>query len=81
MLRNITVSLDEDVLRAAKVAAARRGLSLSALLRKQLLALAEEDERYTLAKRAAIEWMARGASLGVGDRPTRDDLHDRDALR
>jgi hypothetical protein len=79
--RNITLTLDEDILRAAKLAAARRGTSLSALLREQITALAEQDERYETAKRAALEWMEHGASLGVGRRPTRDELHDRDALR
>lgn len=81
MARNITLTLDEDILRAAKLAAARRGTSLSALLREQIMALAEQDERYETAKRAALEWMEQGASLGVGRRPTRDELHDRDALR
>jgi len=81
MTRNITVTLDEDILRAAKIAAARRGMSVSALLREQLAAIAAEDERYETAKRAALAWMEQGASLGEGSRPTRDELHDRDALR
>jgi hypothetical protein len=79
--RNITITLDDKVLRAARLAAARLGISVSALLREQLIALAEQDERYETAKRAALEWMERGASLGVRRRPTRDELHDRDALR
>jgi hypothetical protein len=81
MARNITITLDEDTLRAAKVAAARRGLSLSALLRAEIGRIAEMDERYEAARRAAFEWMERGCSLG-GTRPSaRDELHDRDALR
>lgn len=81
MTRNITVTVDEDILRAARVAAARRGMSVSALLREQLKAIALEDERYETARRAALAWMEDGASLGAGPRPTRDELHDRDALR
>ena len=79
MARNITLAFDEEVIRAAKVVAARRGLSLSGLIREQLLAIVEEDERYEAARRSALEWMEHGASLGVGTKPTRDELHNRDA--
>lgn len=78
--KNITVSLDEDVIRRAKVTAARRGLSLSALLREQLERLAEADERYESARRAALQWMQQGAALGTAARPGRDELHARDAV-
>jgi antitoxin component of RelBE/YafQ-DinJ toxin-antitoxin module len=81
MARNITVAIDEDVLQAARVAAARRGVSISALLREQLLRIARTDEQYEVARRAALEWMERGASLGLEARVSREDLHDRDALR
>jgi hypothetical protein len=79
--RNITISIDEEVLQAARVAAARRGVSVSALLREQLTRIAEDDRRYEAAHRDALDWMERGASLGTAPRPSRDELHDRDALR
>jgi plasmid stability protein len=79
--RNITIAIDEDVLQAARVAAARRGVSVSALLREQLVRIAKGDEQYESARRAALDWMERGASLGVGPRLSREELHDRDALR
>jgi hypothetical protein len=81
MNQRITISMDAEVLRRARVTAARRGLSLSALLREQLEYLAELDERYEVAHNTALDWMERGASLGVGARPHRDELHDRNALR
>jgi hypothetical protein len=81
MARNVTITLDEDTLRAAKIAAARRGLSLSALLREEIERIAERDQRYEVARRAALDWMERGASLGPDRLPTRDELHDRRALR
>jgi hypothetical protein len=81
MSRNVTITLDEDTLRAAKVAAARRGLSLSALLREELERIAERDQRYEVARRAALDWMERGAPLGPGQLPARDELHERHALR
>lgn len=81
MAQNITLSLDEEALKRARVAAARRGLSLSALLREQLTRLGDQDDHYEAAHKAAVDWMEHGASLGVGDRPSRDALHDRNALR
>lgn len=81
MARNITVCLDDDTLKAARVAAARRGVSLSALLREELGRVAGRDERYEIARRAAIDWMEHEASLGTARLPARDELHDRDALR
>jgi hypothetical protein len=81
LARNITLTLDEEVLRAAKLAAARRGVSLSALLRQEIVRIAATDERYESARRAALQWMEHGASLGLADRPSREGLHDRDALR
>ena len=81
MARNITLALDDHVLQAARVAAARRGVSLSALLRQQIERLGEQDEHYEAAHRAALAWMEQGASLGIARRPSRDELHDRDALR
>lgn len=79
--RNITLTLDDEVLRSARVAAARRGISLSALLREQLSRIAEQDQQYEAARTAALDWMKRGACLEADARPTRDELHDRDALR
>jgi hypothetical protein len=46
MQRNITLALDDDLIRKAKVLAARRNLSVSALLREELYRLVSEDEAY-----------------------------------
>jgi len=44
MTQNLTPSLDEEALKRARVAAARRGLSLSGLLREQLTCLGDQDD-------------------------------------
>jgi len=79
--RNITLSLDEEILREARVLAAERGMSVSAFLREGLADLVERQRGYAKARESALRRLARGRSLG-GDRlPSREDLHDRDKLR
>jgi len=53
--RNVTVQLDDSVIRAAKVLAARRNMSLSALLAFEVERLVADDTRYELARRRALE--------------------------
>ena len=81
MQRNITLTLDEDVLRKARVLAARRNLSVSALLRGELSRLVAEDEAYESAKPVALERLERGSHLGGGPLPSRDEIYDRAGLR
>nr|WP_042189996.1 DUF6364 family protein [Kibdelosporangium sp. MJ126-NF4]CEL19028.1 hypothetical protein [Kibdelosporangium sp. MJ126-NF4]CTQ95170.1 hypothetical protein [Kibdelosporangium sp. MJ126-NF4] len=73
MKRNITVQLDEEVIDKAKVLAARRGTSVSALLTQQVTKLAEEVTRYEAAKQRALALMEELSSLrrpGEGEKLT-----------
>lgn len=79
--RNITLTIDEDVLREARVLAAQEGLSVSALLRRELVSLVERQRGYAKAKDSALRRLARGQSLGVGTPWSREELHDREKLR
>ena len=81
MQRNITLSLDEDLIQKARVLAARRRRSISALLREQLSRLVAEDEAYENAKRVALGRLEGGAHLGGGPLPPRGELHERVRLR
>lgn len=76
MKRNLTVQLDEDVIRRAKVLAAKRGTSVSALVAQELDRLVAEDERYEAAWRQARRAMGDAAPRG-GRRWGRDELHER----
>jgi hypothetical protein len=71
---NLTIQLDEEVIRRARVVAAKRGTSVSALVARQLDDLADEDERYEAARQRAIELMAHPKALG-GRNWTRDDIY------
>jgi predicted transcriptional regulator len=81
MQRNITLTLDDDLIHKARVLAARRNRSVSALLREELSRLVAADEAYQAAKRTALLRLQRGAHLGGGPLPVRDELHDRAHLR
>ena len=74
--RNLTIQLDDAVIRHARVAAARRGLSLSSLVAQQLSELAEADERYEQARSVALDALAEATG---GGKPAwrRDELYDR----
>ena len=74
--RNLTIQLDEAIIRQAKVVAARRGLSLSALVAQQLTQLAEADERYERARAVALEALA-GTTAGGAPAWRREELYDR----
>ena len=74
--RNLTLQLEEEVIRRAKVMAAKRGTSVSGLVAHELEELVYRDARHEEAQRRAEEIMARSAPRG-GRTWRRDDLHDR----
>ncbi len=71
---NLTIQLDSDVIRRAKVVAAKRGMSVSALVARQLTELVAQDERYEAAYRDERESWAKAQPRG-GRTWTRDDLY------
>ena len=78
MEKRITLSLPEETLRKIKVLAAKRGTSVSAMLRERLEALMHEDD-HARAMDEALEALERGFDLGTRGRAswTRDELHER----
>jgi hypothetical protein len=64
VMRNITLSLDEEILREARVLAAQKGVSVSAFLRQELSRLVEDQRGYAKAREAALRRLGRGQSLG-----------------
>lgn len=74
--QNLTVQLDRETIRRAKVLAAKRGTSISALLASQIRDSVEAESAYEAARRTALDLLARGFHLG-GGRLNRDALHDR----
>ena len=78
-LRNVTVTLQEDVARWARLEAARRDTSVSRLLGEILKQRMLESDNYERAMRRAL---ARKPFLKTDGRYlSRDEVHDRGRLR
>jgi hypothetical protein len=75
--QNVTVSLSPETIRKARILAARRSTSISALLAEQLEALTGEDEAYERAHRSALSLLEKGFHLGGVITASRDQLHER----
>jgi len=74
--QNLTVQLDSVTIRKARILAAKRGTSVSAMVAAQIEESVEAEEAYEAARRTALEWLGRGFHMG-GRRVNRDELHER----
>lgn len=80
-LKNVTVTLDDETARWARVEAARRDTSVSRMLGDLLRREMEGQEAY---ERAMERFFAQTPAVHRADGrplPTRDELHDRASLR
>jgi uncharacterized protein YdaU (DUF1376 family) len=78
-MKNITVSLDDETYRRARIVAAQRDTSVSALVKQFLVELASgesETERLKREERALRESIS---DFDASDRLSRDDVHRRGA--
>lgn len=80
-MKNITVSIDDDLHRRARIRAAERDTSLSALVRDFLVQFAGGETEFERRKRLQGETIASIKSFRAGDRLARDAAHERHALR
>jgi predicted DNA-binding protein len=77
MKQNITIALDKETIRKAKVLAAERGSSVSRVVSEEIEKLVGERDRYQTAKAGAIAELRRGYRLGGGPLPRRDEIYER----
>jgi len=75
--QNVTISLSRQVLKKARILAARRETSISGLLAREIEFLVGDEEKYERAKRQAMALMNRGFHLGGVIRARREELHER----
>ena len=91
-MKNITISLPNDVYKKARIKAAEQDTSLSGLVRDLLTRAteAEEIESGSLRRKRAIQAIlaeihesqrTRGEYFDASHRLSRDEIHDRKALR
>jgi plasmid stability protein len=79
-MKNITVSVPEDVYRYARVRAAERGMSVSALVTEFLRTLSDREAEFARLEAQQHRVQGEIARFRAGDRLERDRLHAR-ALR
>jgi hypothetical protein len=76
-MKNITLSVDEDVLAAVRRHAAERDSTVNALVRDYLTNLAAHEDRATRA-RARLRQLSVQSQGRLGKKTwSREDLHDR----
>jgi hypothetical protein len=77
MKTNITLKLDSDLLREARVLAAEEGRSISALLAERLESMVRERKAFDKARRRALARLRDGFDLRWTPPTSRDELHER----
>ena len=80
-VKNITVSVPDDVYRRARVKAAERDRSVSALVAQFLATLADDESEFERRKRLQDDVLEGITRFRAGGRLSRDRVHDRRALR
>jgi len=77
MKTNITLKIDADILREARILAAEEGRSITALLTDRLEAIVRERKAFDRARRRALSRLREGLDLQWTPPKSRDELHER----
>jgi hypothetical protein len=76
-VKNITVSLDDDIYRLARITAAERDTSVSALVKNFLVELASGKSDFQRLKDEERGLRETVTAFRAADRLTRDEIHRR----
>jgi hypothetical protein len=76
-MKNVTLTLDEETHRAARIAAAEKGISLSALVRQQLIELVGNKHSHQSSLKRAFSAMDRVSKFSASNRASRAEVHER----
>lgn len=77
MKTNITLKLDADLLREARILAAEEDTSISAMLAARLEQIVRERKTYNRARKRAMARLREGLDLRWTPPSSRDELHER----
>jgi|SRR5262249_28493856 len=80
-VKNVTISLPDEVYRKARVRAAERNTSLSALVKQFLQSLAEDEGEFKRLERLQEESYAQIERFQASNRLTREELYRRGNVR
>lgn len=76
-MKNITITVPDDVYRGARIRAAESGTSVSALVRDYLRSLVEREEEFARLEAQQRRVQGEIERFRAGDRVGRDELHER----
>ena len=76
-MKNITVTLDDETYRKARIKAAEMETSVSALVKKFLSELASEESEFERLKKMEQVLRDRIVTFRASDRLPRDEVHER----
>jgi plasmid stability protein len=76
-VKNITVSVPDDVYRAARIRAAERGSSVSALVGEYLRTLSDAEAEFARLEAQQREVQSAIDQFRAGDRLGREEVHAR----
>ncbi len=76
-MRNITVSVDDDTYRRARITAAERDTSVSALVRAYFEQIASQETEIERLKRQEREIRTQISEFTASNRLSREEAHDR----
>lgn len=80
-LKNVTITLDEDTARLARIEAARRDVSVSRLVGELLRNWLHGEQSYESAMKQYLSRTPKRLRTRRSRYPSREDLHDRAGLR
>jgi plasmid stability protein len=79
-MKNITVTVDDELYRRARIMAAEADTSVSAMVRAYLRQVTGEESDFERRLRLQRETIASIHAFSAGDRLSRDEVHARDTL-
>jgi hypothetical protein len=75
-MKNITLAIDEKVLKEARAYAARRGTTVNAIVRDHLAQLADQEHKIEEARRGLLELMDNSTGrLGPNYKWNREEIY------
>lgn len=76
-MKNITVSVSDDVYRRARIRAAELGKSVSALVAEYLISLSEREAEFSRLEAEQRRIQDGIRTFRAGDRLSRNEVHER----
>lgn len=80
-MRNVTLAIEEETLRKARVRAVKEGTTVNELIRKYLAEYGSQEERIREAMDRVLEITAKYKGRFKGGKPRREDAYEERSRR